>query len=432
MTALASAPIGRTRAVLLASAGTNRAVLAKCPTEVEARTSLGVAVTIPTVLAAVGAAATLVNLNASFVVIVVGAVLVAGLVAALDRLLITTPNNWLSAGVRVVVTLAMATLIGEALLHLVFATEINQALADVHETEARADNAELVKGYDSELARLDARLAALATLPPGYVAATTTAETAEVDLAAALAEVDRLQVELAAEIAGTTDIGTGRAGDGPVADTIRAEIALANITLDQAIATRDRALTHLEAVAPNPEELAAAATETEALRSVRASVEANRSAAMASGGQAVLGAVPGGVLARAVALEELARSNQAVAVQVWAVRVLLLGLDTLPLTVKFALSRRSARPYDALHAAYQSVELHRARTIAADYSATGPVDQAPSPGQQAPRRRRRGFVGGQVVEIDPDRPRPTKPARAAPLPPLTMVRPDPVPAEVPY
>jgi hypothetical protein len=387
-----------------------------CPTEVEARAGLGVAVVVPTVLAGIGATIALGQLGAPLVGVAGGAVVVAGIVAAVDRLMVTSAVSVVSLVFRVVITLAMAWLVGEQLLLAAFASEVQAELEAIHAEHLAAATDEIDATVDDELARIDQRLAVLEAADPALVAARDALAEAETVMSERLAELEALQVELSAEIEGVGSVGrTGSAGDGPVADQIRAEIDLAQVAYDEAVATRDRAAVGLdELTAAGITAATADSVEVEQLRAERLGVEAGRAGQIDAAAERIKGAV--GIVARIEALERLARTPQ-MAAQVWALRLLLLAIDTLPVTVKVAYTRREHRPYDTLLAAYQQVELHRADQLLADIGrpATRPkttVAVAPSRDSDdtngevenaVPRRRPRGLVGGQVVEIEPGR-----------------------------
>ena len=361
--------IGPIRSVFLSAGGVNRAVLANCPTEVEHATNLGIAVVIPTILAFFGGlVAVALNVSGSLdatslaLALPVAAV-IALVVFAVDRMMVTSPLSVASLVVRGVVTLALAWLIGEQLLLAVYRSEVDRELTAIHATETAEAASAIGADTEAELARIDDRLSDLTTPDPELAAARTDLDEAEAGVDGARAALERLQVALTAEIGGVAAAGaTGRPGDGPVADALRAEIALAETSLAEATARRDRA-------AERHDELAATAAVTDAgvadeiadLRARRLDVVAAADAAVASTSAAI--AADDGVLVRIEALERLARRTPMMAAQVWALRLLLLAVDTLPMTVKLAGVRRARRPYDDLVDAYQHVEMARAERI---------------------------------------------------------------------
>ncbi len=361
-THLPRAPIGRLRSLLLVCSGTNRAVLDMAPTEIEARTGLGVAVVVPTILAAVGASITLANLGAAPLVVVLGAAALSALVFAVDRLMVTTPLTAANIVVRAVMTLALAWLVGEQLLLAAFAPEVESELAVV-QAEELADRTETINAAaDAELARLDARQEALTATAPGHPDAVASLAAAESELATARADLGRLQVQLREEISGTSVAGTtGRAGDGPVAAALRAEIDLATVVVDEATTTRDAASAALaELTAARTSVATDPGPELADLGRRRAEIETGRIEALDRAEAEV--AAGAGIMARIEALERLATSPL-MAAQVWALRLLLLAVDTLPLTVKLTLARRRD-PYEELMDAYRTVEFARADAIA--------------------------------------------------------------------
>jgi hypothetical protein len=351
--------------------GTDRAVLARCPSELEARTGLGIAVAVPTVLAALGGTVALVNLSVSTPVAVAGGLVVAGVVGAVDRLMVTSPTTAVSMATRVVISLGLAWLIGEQLLLAAFASEVDAELAAIHADELTDAATAINTTADQDLARIDGRLAELDTTETATTAADTLAE-AEEDLAAELADLEALQAALAAEIAG--DSGSGHAGDGPAADAKRAEIAVAETAVAEATTRRDRATDALTATTTSPDDT----TEIDALRAQRLAVEASRAEDLDAAEQRIERA--DGIIARIEALEHLGRSPL-MAAQIWALRLLLLAIDTLPLTVKLAYQHRPLRPYDTTAQALAALEIHRAEHLhpTPTPSAAGPARPTPKP-----------------------------------------------------
>jgi hypothetical protein len=389
-------------------------VLDKCPTELEARTGLGIAVVIPTVLAGIGAAVALGQLDVPMVGVVVGVVGIAGIVGAVDRLMVTSPVTGLSMVLRVVMTLAMAWLIGEQFLLAAFHNEVTAELEAIHAEQINVAAGEIDTAVDGELARIDDRLAELGAEDLDVVAARDALTNAEATVTARLAALEELEVELSAEIAGVGTVGrTGSAGDGPIADQIRAEIDLARIALDEATTTRDRAADQLDTLTvTGAASTEADTTEIAELRAQRLAVEGDRDDQINTARARIIGA--DGIIARIEALERLARSPL-MTVQIWALRLLLLSVDTLPITTKVADTSRRHRPYDTLHSAYQQVELHRADQLLASIGhpatttntpigTTNNANSSNSPGDDDGQRRRpRGLVGGRVVDIEPGR-----------------------------
>jgi hypothetical protein len=355
--------VGLIRRVLLAAGGTNRVVLEKCPTEIEARTSLGIGVVVPMVVAGIGGAVAMGNLGAPGPLVAIGALAIAVVVGAVDRLMVTAPPGWASMALRAMVTVALAWLIGEQLLVAAFGSEIDAELAAIHAERLETATAQIDEAVDAELERIDTRLAELGVVDGTVSAAREELEEAEAEVGDRLAALEQLEVELSAEIAGVGAAGgTGRPGDGPVAEAKRAEIALARIALDEATGRRDRAASQLDALATTDRPSADAdATEIAGLREQRLAAEDGRAARIGEAAAGIAGA--DGIMARIEALERMGRTPL-MAAQIWALRILLLSIDTLPLTVKLAYARRSRRPYDEVLAAYQEVELRRAARIA--------------------------------------------------------------------
>jgi hypothetical protein len=337
--------------VLLGLSGTDRAVLTRCPSELEARTGLGVAVVIPTVLAGLGGAVALVNLDASPLVVAVGAVGFAGIIGAVDRLMVTTAHSVSGLVVRVVISLATAWLIGEQLLLAAFASEVEAELAAIHADQITTATEEITTTAEADLADIDARLAELDTADAEAIAATELADV-EDQLAVELAELEALQGALADEIAG--DAGSGRAGDGPAADARRAEITVAEAAVAEATTRRDRAAAALDAA----DTTSGIDTATiDGLLARRSEIEAGRDAGIAAAVDRIQSST--GIIARIEALEHLGRTPL-MAAQIWALRALLLAIDTLPLTAKIAYHHRRHRPYDATVEALAALEVRRA------------------------------------------------------------------------
>ena len=387
-------PISRTRSLLLAAGGTNRVILDKCPTELEHRTALGVAVIVPTMLATVGAWIALANLNTNPTAATIGALAVGAVVFAIDRLMVTTPATRLTVTGRAVMTLAMAWLIGEQLLLATFAPEIRTELAVMAAEDLNHRTTAITATTDTELARIDARLTELTATDPERAGAMERLDQAETRVREARAEVDRLQVALREEIAGTALAGsTGQSGDGPAAEVIRAQIDLAAIDLDEVTNARDTAAQTLTTLNTNTD---TTTDEIARLTTERAQVETDRTEALDQAADEV--AQGGGVLARIEALERLAQSPL-MAAQVWALRLLLLAIDTLPLTVKLAVSRRP-NPYDELTDAYRQLAFTRAQHIR-NHQPTTPTTTRTRPTVPPSRGRNpRALVAGRIVPID--------------------------------
>ncbi len=388
-------PISRTRSLLLAVGGTNRVILDKCPTELEHRTALGVAVVVPTVLATVGAWIALTNLNTNPAAATIGALAVGAVVFAVDRLMVTAPATRLTVAGRAVMTLAMAWLIGEQLLVVTFAPEIRTELAVMAAEDLNERTTAITAATDAELARIDARLTEFTATDPERAGAVERLDEAEARVREARAEVERLQVALREEIAGTALAGsTGQSGDGPAAEVIRAQIDLAVIDLDEATSARDTAAQTLATFNTSTD---TSADEVARLTDQRAQVEADRGKALDQAAAEV--AQGGGVLARIEALERLAQSPL-MAAQVWALRLLLLAVDTLPLTVKLAVSRRP-NPYDVLTDAYRQLAFTRADHIR-NHQPTTPTTTRTGPSMIPPTggRNARALVAGRIVPID--------------------------------
>ena len=374
-------PIGPIRRALLAISGTNMGVLAQCPTEVEPRTGLGVAVLIPTVLGTFGGAVTVALAqagevtNASMAAAAPFALGIGAVIFVLDRLMVTMASSVSTFVLRAVITLCLALLIGESLQLVLFRSEIAAKLDEIQ----AAEQTEAVEAADAAAAVELARIEAPALEAP----------TARADLDAARVDVEAARTALAdAQAALTEEVATGR---GPIAEERSVAVTQAEAALADAQAVEAAAVSALAAAE------AADATATDAEAAAIADVEAARAVAIADAAAGIEAA--NGPLAQFHALHALAIEDPTGAgLKVALVSLLLLALDSLPLTVKLAYVRRTRRPYCRLMAAYAALEESKADRLEALVSTSAAVAQAPEPPKASTGRKVRGLSGGRLTE----------------------------------
>jgi hypothetical protein len=415
------ADLGRIRSGLLGVAGVHRDLLVLCPSEVEKLVNLGAAVLVSTTIAGTAgtiAAATVLGAGSFPAWVWPPAVLVGvvyGLVVfAIDRFLVSTPLNppdpdtpppsparvavRLVTGVtpRLVLAVLMGALAAEPLLLVVFRTEINTRLDTQQADLVQAERDRIEATYATELDRIDTRTTNLTATDPALTAARETVTNLDGEIATVEADLASLQLSLRDEIAGVaTDGSTGRTGDGPVADQIRAQIAQTETRLDGLTTQRATAATALDAVlSDNPVDPDTVTAELDTLAVQRSELEAARTTDLAAIPTST--ARPDGLLARIEALEWLTRHRtatgeagglSAAGVAVWLLRAWLITLDVLPIASKVALAMRQVRPYDEVVAAHAAGERRRARALA---RLTPPLDL--TSGLPAAYRTRPGLI----------------------------------------
>ena len=277
----------------------------------------------------------------------------AVLVYVFDRSALHGSTTPVTAGVRLVVSIAMALLVVEPALVVVFADEIDTELATARADAIATQTNTVVAGIEAELATLDDRTAELERLDPDVAAARQAVTIADAGVVEAQVAVDLAQERLAAEIGGTGAQGTSiDAGDGPRAAQIRSDLALATSALDTAVAARDRADDALAGVLEDQaSDQARTDTELADIASRRSELSAARANAETTATEQTTTAT--GLLARVQALEHLAGSSVAMAVAIWTARLLLLALDLGPIVLKLTTTTPN---YDAARAALAARE----------------------------------------------------------------------------
>ena len=296
----------------------------------------------------------------------------AGLVYVFDRSALHGRTSTATTAVRLLVSIAMALLVVEPALVVVFADEIDAELSTARAEAIAVETASVLADIDAELTVLDARTAELTATSPELTAARQAVTDADAVVLEAQAQVDLLQERLNAEIDGTGAQGASAdAGDGPRAAQIRSDLALATAALEASVEARDRADEALAVTVADRNsddqraeaELAGIATRRSELVTARADAEVTATERVVTST---------GLLARVEALEHLADSSAAMAVAIWTARLLLLALDLGPIILKLTSTTAN---YDAARAALAA----RERTAIANlHQHATPADPAPT------------------------------------------------------
>jgi len=245
---------------------------------------------------------------------------------------------------RVVIAGSLGVLMAEPLVLAVFSPEITAEIVSEHATLIEAELAELVTAHDAELTKLDSQIQAIKQDDPEVLAAQGGLVKAEQELADTLQTLAELETRLTAEIGGIGGgVASGQAGDGPIADQLRAEIEIAKAGVDAAEARRATWRTALESAHAQSSQ----ATDTELLDGLLAERASTVADFRAAEGALRASEPPAGLSMRMESLERLAGESDAVALIVWLVRIWLIAFDLAPIVGKATLALRKAQPYAA-------------------------------------------------------------------------------------
>lgn len=440
------------RRLLWACSGANPQILALCPSEHQRYASLGGAVLISSTMAAISGTFALATAShysgpgwVALVVFTPLGLLYGTAIFGIDRFLVSNSLNPITAdqltstnqagdanshrrprvtevartvataAPRLLLAVLIGVLIAEPLLLWLFKAEIDQQIHDTTTTRLQVELDELDTHYQSELDRITTRESRLTATDPDLAAATDALARLDTEITTVNNQVADLHVTLRGEIGGLNIGGTsGRAGDGPVADEIRAEIELATNRLDALVEQRQRAQAQLDTLTTTGSEPNGAAEELAGLAEQRTALGQHH----ASDRAAVIEVTRAsdGLLARIEALEWLTRHDRAtgtrtsmtsVGVAVWLVRLWILVLDATPVLFKIVLSVRADRPYEMLLAAQQQREISLARSLSRRSNpqrtlpiATGRVNgQHGAPAAGSSRRRYPVELRRQAVQM---------------------------------
>ena len=348
----------------LSAAGVQRDVLDRCPTDRVRLVGLGTSVIIAAVMAAiagmVSAAAVLgVNVVSPWPVVIGG--LWGSAIFATDRAIVSFPaKSWLALAGRATIAVAIGVLTAEPIVVGLFHSEI-----DAHiEVEASETNdlaaSEVAGRWETRIGRLDEEIEDLKQVIASNRAAIDKAESGLADAEAALHSADatlaELQTRLTAEISGTQGVASGRPGDGPIADQLRAEIDIAAAKVVSAEATMSSRQEVLAATMERRNE----SRQVTRLAELQAERDENRAQRSAEIDETIQEQPATGLIDRIQALEEIAATNSLAGTVKWLIRVVIMMLDLGPIALKVA-SMRTRHPYDVHLEASRQQELLAAK-----------------------------------------------------------------------
>jgi hypothetical protein len=320
---------GVVRRFLLWSAGTNASALSLAPSEEVNLAGLGGAVVATAVVATLAAAVTVdIALGSLLWTVVVGAAW-GLMVFNLDRWLVATAggaNAWarfLNFLPRLTVAVVFAFLISEPLLLGVFRPEIAVAEDQIRAIDTAHATAQVDAQYEPQLSRIDQQVQGL---------------THRLNRQRGL--VENLSQKVTKEA-----IGVGKhhplVGEGPVYENDLRILHMESHRLRDLKATTDKQIGSFDAQR----------------RAIQAAQRASQSASIAATEPR------GGLLLRIAALDRLSQQRSGVAGSVWACRLLLILIDSMPILVRLLQAASGRRSYDrALTAVHYQDEL-RARRI---------------------------------------------------------------------